>query len=407
MVEIRSITSDDLDVFARCLARGFGRDPDTDPAARDRFGATVEFDRTFAAFDGEDVVGTAGALTLELTVPGGVGVSMGGTTRVSVLPTHRRRGVMRSLMVRHLEEVREHGDPLAGLWASESSIYERFGFGPATHKYHAGMMSSRAAFREPVTPGGVRLAELDEAEKIIRGLYETARQSTPGMLSRSNAWWQFRVLADVEAWRGGKSAIRYAIYESAGEPSGYARYRQKAKWDDYAGDGEVSVEEVITTDMESHRALWSYLTNIDLFPNIDYWNLPVDDPLPTSLRASRGVNLKLGDALWVRLIDVCRALEARTYGLDGAVTFGIDDPIFPDAGGVFELVVDGGSGSCRRVDGSPDITVSADALGRLYLGGGDAAQLARTGRITGDATWVTKLQRLFRGDTQPWCNEVF
>lgn len=407
MTEIRNLAVDDIDLFRARLSRGFGRDPDSDTESRARFDAIFDLDRTFAAYDGADVVGTAAAFSLGLTVPGGRSVAMGGTTVVSVQPTHRRQGVMRALMTRHLEEVRDHGDPIAGLWASESSIYGRFGFGAATHKYSAEMLSGRAAFREPVSAGGVRLADREEAEKAVRSIYESARSVSPGMLTRSDEWWDFRVFADVESWRGGKSALRYAIHEVDGEARGYAMYRQKAKWDDFAGDGEVSIQELVTTDTESHRALWSYLANIDLFPNIEYWNLPVDDPLPAMLRASRGVKLNLGDALWVRLIDVGRALEARSFAEDGVVTFQVSDPIFEGAGGVFRLVVEEGEASCQRVAGSAEIDLAADALGALYLGGGDAIQQARAGRISGDPTKVTKVHRMFRGDTQPWCNEIF
>ncbi|HEU4318672.1 MAG TPA: GNAT family N-acetyltransferase [Acidimicrobiia bacterium] len=407
MAEIRNLIVDDIDLFRARLSRGFGRDLDSDPESRSRFDAIFELDRTFAAYDGSDIVGTAAAFSLGLTVPGGGSVPMGGTTIVSVQPTHRRQGVMRGLMTRHLEEVREHGDPVAGLWASESSIYRRFGFGPATHRFSAEMLSGRVDFLEPADPGGIRLAEREEAEKAVRSVYETARSTTPGMLTRGDEWWDYRVFADVESWRGGKSALRYAIYEADGEPHGYAMYRQKAKWDDYAGDGEVSIQEIVTTDPDSHRGLWSYLTSIDLFPNVEYWNLPLDDPLPAMLRASRAVKLNLGDSLWVRLIDVGRAIEARSFADDGVVTFEVADPVFADAGGVFRLVVEGGEASCERVTSSPELELSADALGTLYLGGGDAIQLARAGRISGGQGPVTTLHRMFRGDIQPWCNEIF
>lgn len=407
MVEIRTITPDDVDLFRRRMARGFGGDLSTDPDAGERFDRIFELDRTFAAFDGGDIVGTVGAFSLELTVPGGVSLPMGGTTVVTVQPTHRRQGVMRGMMERHLEEVRDHGDALAGLWASEASIYGRFGFGPATQRYSTEMTTGEVAFRDTAAKGSVRLVDREEAEGLIRSLYETVRLTRPGMLTRSDGWWEFRVLADVKEWREGKSERRFAVYELDGEALGYAMFRQKARWDDFAGDGEVTVGEMISTGPEGTRGLWSFLTQVDLFPNVEYWNLPLDDPLPALVKSSRGVRRKVGDALWVRLMDVSVALEARTYGYDGSITFDVVDPVFPGDGGTFQLAIEEGAAICRRVTDPPDVTMTSEVLGSLYLGGADAHQLHAAGLIHGDAESVSQLHRLFRGDIAPWCNEVF
>ncbi|HUG07319.1 MAG TPA: GNAT family N-acetyltransferase [Acidimicrobiia bacterium] len=289
MIEIRSITSEDAHMFRSRVFHGFGRDLETDDASKERFEAIFDLDRTLAAFDGDEIVGTCAAFSLGLTVPGGVELPMGGTTVVTVRPTHRRQGVLRALMSHHLDEIAERGEPLAGLWASEGSIYGRFGYGPATHLWEAKIHARHVGFRGGDHGGSASLLDVEEAGPSMRLVYERARLRRPGMLTRSEAWWEHRVLADPESWRDGKSSHRYVVYEEGGEPTGYALYRQKGKWLDSLPDGEVSVTEVMATTPGAHLGLWSFLLNIDLFPNVEYWNLPVDDPLPLVLDNHRRV----------------------------------------------------------------------------------------------------------------------
>lgn len=408
MHEIRAITSEETDLFRRRVSQGFGQDPDTDEASARRFEAIFEKERTLAAFDGDDIVGTCAAFSLEVTAPGSVPVPMGGTTVVTVRSTHRRRRLLRAMMETHLGEIADRGEPLAGLWASEGAIYGRFGYGPATHHLDARIDGRAVSFRGDASDGGtVRLLDSADAGPIVRDLYEQARSLRPGMLSRKEGWWEHRVLADPESWRGGKSAHRYAIFESDDEISGYVTYRQKSKWDEPLPQGEVSVTELIALTPEAHHGLWRHLTSIDLFPRVSYWNLPVDDPLPLLLENSRAVTRSVEDALWIRLMDVPAALTARQYQDEGSVVFSAHDRTRPANGGTFALSVDADGVTCERTDRDPELEFDIDVLGSLYLGGGDAPALAAAGRIAGDPEAVTTFQRLMRTDTAPWCPEVF
>lgn len=407
MYEIRTITADDAELFRTRVSQGFGDDADADEAAVERFAAIFENDRTLAAFDGDDIIGTGAGFSLGLTVPGGSEVPMGGTTVITVQPTHRRRGVLRSLMERHLDDVTDHGEPLAGLWASESSIYGRFGYGPATFRYAATIDTRAIDPRGADASGTIRRIEPDKAEQIVRPVYEQARSERAGMLTRSDPWWTHRLIADPESWRGGKSARRYVVYEENGSVTGYAVYRQKGKWDDFLANGEVDVIEIIANTAAAHGALWAFLSNIDLFPNLEWWNLPVDDPLPLKIADSRRIVRKLVDGLWVRVMDVPVALEARTYHSDGVVTFDIEDATRRRASGTYRLEVTDGVGHCEVVTGDADLGLEIDVLGSLYLGGGNALGMAAAGRIEGDPGAIRLLHRLFRTDTAPWCPEVF
>lgn len=407
MYEIRTIGADDLELFRSRVSRGFGGDIDTDDAAEERFRAIFDYERTLAAFDGDDIIGTASGFSLGLTVPGGLDLPMGGTTIISVQPTHRRKGVLRALMDRHLEDVASREEPLAGLWASETPIYGRFGYGPATLRLSANMSSKALDLTADPSNGTVRLLESDKAESVLKTVYEQARTTRPGMLTRSEAWWTHRRMADPESGRGGKSAKRHAIFEEEGTVTGYASYRQQSKWEDFISDGEVEVIEVITTSPAAHTGIWAFLTSIDLFPNVAWWNMPIDDPLPFKVSDQRRVARKLIDGLWVRVMDVSAALSARSYDADGVVSFRLEDSARPETSGTYRLEVENGVGECERVAGDADLAFETDVLGSLYLGGGDAMGLAAAGRIEGDLGSVSTLHRLFRTDTPPWCPEVF
>lgn len=407
MWEIRTIEADDVDLFRSRLSRGFGQDFEDSDAARERFEKVFEYDRTFAAFDNGDIVGTGAAFSLGLTVPGGAKVPMGGTTVIAVQPTHRRRGILRDLMGRHLDEVASRGEPLAGLWASESAIYGRFGYGPATYRYKTKLDAPRLQWNGKHDTEGVRLVESEEAQPIVRTLWEEVRVTRPGMITRSDGWWEQRVFADVESWRGGKTALRYAIHVEDGKPTGYAMYRQKSSWENFIANGEVEIEELLTTSDRAHEALWRFLTNIDLFPKVDFWTLAVDDPLAGMVGDPRRMERVLSDALWVRLMDVQAALEARTYETDGSVTISVTDGSRPGNSGTYRLDVGEGVGTCKRVDGEGELACDIDVLGHLYLGGGNALMMAAAGRLQGNLEAVRTLHRIFRSDVAPWSPEVF
>src|SRR5918997_1713898 len=106
--------------------------------------AIAEADRTFVVDDGGQLVGTGSSYSFEVALPGGR-LPMAGVTWVGVLPTHRRRGVLTALMAAVIDQALERGEPLAGLTASEATIYRRFGFGVAARYQAATIDSTRSA----------------------------------------------------------------------------------------------------------------------------------------------------------------------------------------------------------------------------------------------------------------------
>jgi predicted acetyltransferase len=405
-ITTRPIRDDEILAFRRAIARGFGDDVNEEKSLPERFGKLVPLDRTVAAFDRDDIVGTLAGFPFEVTVPGGVSVPMVGTTMVTVAATHRRQGTLTAMMRDHLADARSRNEPLAGLWASESIIYGRFGFGVATEHEEAEMHQTHVSVKGDV--GSVRLVDAAEAARSCPPVYDAARAGRPGMLSRAADWWQYEVLYDPEFARDGYSSQRYLVHETGGEIDGYAIYRQKGEWDDGFPNGRVRIRELVAATPEAHTGMWRFLTSIDLFPRIRYWNLPVDDALRWKVPDHRRVTRKRWDAMHLRVLDVVAALEARTYARDGRLTLTVEDPFLPDVGGTFALTVEGGSGSCRRVDPAPtDVMLSVVELSSLYLGHGHVAPLAEAGRLRGAPVALRDLGRMFRGDVEPWCEEVF
>ena len=302
------------------------------------------------------MIGTLAAFPFDITVPGGAAVAMAGTTMVTVQPTHRRRGALTAMMREHLDDARARAEPLAGLWASESVIYGRFGFGSATENDQVEMHGPRIDLREE--GGNLRFVAAEESLDVLAGVYDSVWRHRPGMLSRTPAWWKNEILFDPTRWRDGASPLHAVLHESYGIPDGYALFRQKPEWGEAFPVGQVRVKELIAASDDAHTGLWRFLTSVDLFPEIRYSNAPVDDSLRWKVADPRRVTRKRWDALWLRVLDVPTALAARTYAADGSLRFRLTDRFRPDNDGVYELEVVEGSGVCERVRGAePDLVV--------------------------------------------------
>ncbi len=403
-LSVRPITESEVEIFRTKMSHAFGDDP-REGDSLDRLLQTLDLQRTVAAFDGADLIGTSGAFSFDLTVPGNT-LPMAGTTVVTVQPTHRRRGVLRAMMQAHLEEVCSRNEPLAGLWASEASIYGRFGYGLAAEGHLVNVDGKSIQFTDDSPDGSVTLMERADAEPLMREIYETCRPTRPGILSRSDAWWNWRVFHDPEHRRDGKSAKRFAIYRKDGDPQGYSVYRQKQKWGKFP-EGEIHIVEVFAATPDAHHGLWRYLTNIDLFPSVTYWNAPVDDELPWRITELRRIRRTVDDTLWIRVLDIPRAVSSRAYREPGRLVFSVNDPFIAANNGTYELNADASGAECSPSSDDADIELPIDALGAIYLGRSCVATLARAGIVRGSAEAIARTDRMFAWSLQPWCPEVF
>ncbi len=401
------MTADDVAAFRTALAATFGYDADLeDEGDADRFAAIFDIERLYPAFDGDQVVGTGGDFGFQMTVPGGGQVATTGLTVVTVRPTHTRQGMLTAMMRRHFDLAQERGEILGGLWASEAPIYGRYGYGPSASIVNAKLdvrHSGHGSAEEGVT---VRLVEGPEAERLLPAIFDRVQPTRPGMYQRTADWWTHRLFYDPEKYRDGASSMRHAVAESDGEPIGYVSYRQKASWDVLA-DGQIRIRELMPATDAAYRALWHYLVTIDLFPIVEYWNNPADDPLPFMLRNGRAAETKVSDGLWTRLVNLPAALEARRYQTDGRLTVQVADSFCGWNEGTYLLEVNDGVGQCERVTAESDVSMPSSTLGSLYLGGQGARGLARAGQLRGDVASIQLLDHMFRSYPAPWCPEIF
>lgn len=406
-VEIRPITADHTADFLRAMSTPFAFDLDEDEEAEvSRFLEFFEPERARCAFEGHRMVGTLGSFSFAMTVPGGE-VPCAGTTMVTVQPTHRRRGILRFLIGAHFDDARERGEPIAALYASDSAIYGRFGYGLAS--LDARMEIGRPhvqLHRLAADPYPVRAVTADEAEAVFPPLFDRLRAGRPGMFRRTPGWWNARRFHDPPRHREGFTAQRLVVADGPDGPAGYVQYRLKEGWVDHHGAHTVRVREIVALDPGAAAGLWQLVLNHDLASKVELYGLAVDDPVFDLMAGWRRAAPTLVDQLWVRILDVPAALAARRYAVDGSVSFAVHDP-WTGATSTHRLTVEDGVGECLPADGHPDVGLDIEDLGACYLGRSRFRALGRAGRVTGTPEALAAADALFGWDPAPWCQEVF
>ena len=401
-IDVRACSSvEELRDALNAISHYFGHVNQLEDA--ERFAKWIEVERMHAAFEGDRIIGGAGAFTYRMSVPGGALVPAAGITVVGVLPTHRRRGVLRKLMQEQLDDCRARGDFVAYLWASEATIYGRFGYGLASRIGEISLAKDRTRFALPFEPRGtVRLVDLEEAARTFPPLYEQVVAQRPGMFVRSKDWWETRKLFDDPARRQG-GPKNLVLLELEGKPAGYAIYNVKQDWVSGFSKGVVNVVEVVTPTPEATRELWRWLLDFDWTSEFKADLLPLDHELFMLVAEPRRLQFKINDGVWVRLIDIGQALSARTYN-DGEVVLHVEDAFMPENEGRWRVTPAG----AERTDDAADLRLDVTGLGSVYLGGFTFDSLVRGSRaqeLTEGA--AARADALFRTSVEPWCAEIF
>ncbi|GGW37451.1 UPF0256 protein [Streptomyces lucensis JCM 4490] len=380
-IEPRTLHPDDFDRWWDHLIRAFGGGP-ASPEERGLDRSLTEFDRALAVWDGDAIVGTSGAFSFRMTVPGGGEVPTAGVTMVSVAATHRRRGVLTSMMRRLLDDAHTKGEPLAALFASEPAIYGRFGFGAATFQLSAEIDTGRVALSLPEGADEVRVRYAPPADvlKECEAVYAALVPRRPGMLARQPGWERAGLL-DPESGRDGASALQCVVAEREGSVTGYARFRTRMGWGPSGHDGTVTLEELAALDPATEAALWRLLFGIDLMTKLTVRGRPVDEAWQHQVSDIRRCLPRLRDAGYVRLVDVGAGLSARTYLTPVDVVFDVEDSFCTWNAGRWRLTGDAEGASCERTTDTPDLSLSARELGAACLGGVSLVSLAAAGRV--------------------------
>lgn len=402
-LEIRPATPDEFPDVVKPIMHYFGRTTPS-PEFVERFGRILPPERIHAAFDDGAVVGSGGVFPFETSVPGGF-VQAAGITLVGVLPTHRRRGILRGLMRAQIDDVHERGEPMAYLWASEDALYGRYGYGVASFSGNVELKRDRAAFYREFEPSGsVRFLDPDEAVEPFMAIQRRAATQHPGMFVRTREWWRSRRLADPEwAREGGGEQVR-ALLELDGRPAAYALYRLHFSAERGVPNGFTNVIEAVGDSPEATRRIWRFLLDIDWMDRVRAALLPLDHELFLLLNEPRRLMFEQRDGLWVRLVELEAALNARSYKPGEPVVVEVADEFCPWNAGVWELGPEGAARSRR----DPELRLDVSALGSVYLGGFTFGALARAGRIEVlDDGALDRADSLFRTDRYPWCPEIF
>lgn len=408
---IRPIVPDEFPSWARTVGIAFGSPFSPDTVTQWQESGFFEYERSLAAFRDDRLVGTALAHSFRLTLPGSTEMPVAGVADVTVLPTDRRRGILTALMRRQLGDVRERGESVAILHASEGSIYGRFGYGPTTRQIHLSIGKADTVLRPDLPESGdVRLLTRQDAESVLPTLYDRWRRDQPGALSQSNAYWT-RIFRDPPDDRHGSSERMYAISHAplSADPNGYAIYRTKAEWGHGVPCGTLTIHSLIALSPTARVTLWRYLLGMDLMGTVEWRTLPVDDPIRWMLSNERAARvLEDTDMLWLRLVDVQSALSARRYSIEGEIVLDIRDPFCPQNEGRYLL--NGGplGAHCAPTTRRPDLQVDIRDLASAYLGGVHLTTLGRAGLVQADNPAALLRADLMFGSTPlPACLTFF
>ncbi|MEM9713697.1 MAG: GNAT family N-acetyltransferase [Actinomycetota bacterium] len=400
-ITLRPIEADEVGRYLREIERAFGESMSDEDV--ERYAPTVELDRTLIACEGDRWVATSGARTQELTVPGGALVGNAGVTAVGVRPTHRRRGILTTMMDRLHADARERGEPTAALLASEAGIYGRFGYGIGTEYRSVVLESARTALPE-VPHGRVELVEAAEAESLVLDVFDRARRARPGQVTRSVGWAE-RLLADRESDRDGAGPLEVSVsHDADGVVDGVALWRLKPDWAMNQPGGTVVVVELIATTDAARVRLHGHLLTIDLTTSVRLDRADLGDPTPFALTDARAYRtVARGDWLWVRVLDPAAALAARSYEHEDRLVIEVHD-----REEVTTVALDAGvEASCSITTEEPDLVCPASTLGSLLLGGVRPSALATIGRLQGDVDAVRRADRVFPTALPPFCQTMF
>jgi predicted acetyltransferase len=402
VIEVRPCA--DQDEYGRAIgAIGQYFNPPPGEEFFERWARTLPHERMHAAWEDGRIVGGAGAFPFELSVPGGWSLPSAGVTAVGVHPTHRRRGVLRSMMDTQLRDVHERGEPIAALWASEETIYGRFGYGIASWGGELRVPHEWDAFAEPLELAGTtRFVTPEEARSLFPPVYDAVRRERPGMTSRNDAWWEDRHLRQEED--ESNAPRRFVVLELDGEPQAYAIYRTHMSWEGGSATSRLVVREALGATPEAMAAIWRFLLDVDWMAAVEAHLVPPDHPLFLLLATPRRIRYRMADALWVRVVDLPAALAGRAYGEGGPLVLEVHDAICEWNDGRWKLE----DGACERTDEEPDLVLEVSALGSAYLGATSFKQLRDALRVEErTAGAVERADALFAWRPLPWCLEIF
>lgn len=375
-----------------------------------RFPERNGYGRILAATDeGGRIVGTTRSHGFDMALPGGVR-RVAGITGVGVWPTHRRRGVLSALMGRQIADLHEAGEHYAALWASESGIYGRYGYGLATTEVDAGIDVHHAGLRPDAPRDGdlyVELYRAGAARGAAAEVFARVARTQVGRFARDELWWDI-MTTDAPAGRGGKGPLRISVVHGPDGPLGYALHRAERRWQPQGSSSVLHVVEAVAATPAAHTALYEHLFSFDLVARVEFASLAQDDPLNDLLANHQRLESTTVDSLWMRLVDVPAALGERSYAAPVEAVLSVADRYAPWNEGAWRVEAGPDGARVERTDAVPDVSLDVSFLGGALLGRRPLLGPLRAGLLTEHTPGtVARLDTaLFRADAA-FCGTVF
>lgn len=405
---IRPITPQENTARIRVVHEALNGAADLEPLL-ERRGQAKEGDRHLGAFEGDQMVGAATAYSFTMTMPGGPR-PVAGVSGVGVWPTHRRRGILSGLMRRQLADIRDNGENVAALWASEGAIYGRFGYGNAAEAVDYTLYRGEGVLRPdaPRDPAlRVRLTEAGTARAQMAAVHRALVPHRTGEFERDERWWD-AALREEARDRGGMSPLKCVLVEDGAGPLGYATYRVRAEWSRGLSEARLRVCELYATSPAAHTLLWEHVFSRDLISAYEVPRRPADDPLRLLIADPLRLRAQVYPGLWIRLVDVGGALSERTYAAPVDTVIEVTDASAPWNAGRWHLAADRDAARCVRTGAEPDLRLDVSHLGAAHLGGRGLGSYLAAGLITEyTPEAVERLDAALHRSDAPHCGLIF
>ena len=403
-IDIRPATDREMSQFGiiggYVYAGSFGDGPDNLVAAANR----PEW--TLCGFDGNRMVSTFSTIPFTMRALGKA-VPMGGISAVGTIPEYRRRGLLRKTMTQALANMRDAGQPMTALWASQAAIYQRYQFAMTAVLRSYRVDTVNIAFHDG--DGGSCTVERIAIEgdfDTIKQLYIAFVADRMGYLHRSRPLWQMGVLAEND--NDGPVYVAVAT-DSNGIPAGYVIYTVRAgRVAHPARSQELRIRDLVWLNLDAYRSLWRFIASHDLVGAVLWQRAPADDPAVELFAEPRLLDARDNEGAWFRIVDLAGALAARGYSGDGTLRIGIpDDDLTPWNQGTWQLEVRDGAATINKTTEAPDIVASIKSLTSLYTGFRSARMLASWGLITASQQAAMTADALFATSHAPHCPDHF
>jgi predicted acetyltransferase len=402
----------ELEEWTRRIAATFLGDPNGPRVARrlELLRRAWSPERAWAVRSGGQIVATFATLDRRVTLIGAAhetpDLPLDAVTAVTVAPTHRRRGLLRAMMIASMRAARERGDPLSGLIAAEWPIYGRYGYAPATSATDWILHRSRRGSEVAGDPSRLRHVEAAELRELAPAVFAVERRQRGGQLDRDASYWHWRLGADEhEALE--PLPHNLLVHDGPDGADGVVAWTSTRDSQLLFPRGVAEVPMLIAASPEAYRDIWAYLSGLDGIDEVHIGNRPVDEPVRWLLPDARTLEAtRHYDFLWLRILDPVAVLSTRRYAADGELVLEIvDDAMDGFAAGRVRLSVQDGAAQCAAAGPGArvDVRLSQRRLVSILLGGFTPGELALGGGVEEQTPGTCdRLRAMLAAPVAPW-----